>query len=209
MKHKKIAFAWIGILMIVVFSMSGCKSESNGKSAANTATPTPGTAVKTDDMAEQWVYIHDRTVPAMILYKDGTASFDGVKYKSYEVLENTVRFTSESGDVVSIRYFDETKNGENRRTVYRITDYKLKPSKLTGDSPVIGYWNCPEKNWSYQFTANGTFLEDGVLPGYYYVNDDGTIRLRYDGQLPETVFYYSIHDDVMTVEYPWVTAMTP
>ena len=72
MKHKKIAFAWIGILMIVVFSMSGCKSESNGKSAANTATPTPSVAVKTDDMVEQWVYIHDRTVPAMILYKDGT-----------------------------------------------------------------------------------------------------------------------------------------
>ena len=68
MKHKKIAFAWIGILMIVVFSMSGCKSESNGKSAANTATPTPGAAVKTDDMAEQWVYIHDRTVPAMIFF---------------------------------------------------------------------------------------------------------------------------------------------
>ena len=58
-------------------------------------------------------------------------------------------------------------------------------------------------------TEKGTFLEDGVLPGYYYVNDDGTIRLNYEGNLPETVFYYSVHDDVMTIEYPWVMAETP
>ncbi|MBO4484727.1 MAG: hypothetical protein J5738_05015 [Lachnospiraceae bacterium] len=209
MKHKKIAFAWIGVLMIAVFSLSGCKNGSSGKHAANTVTPTASEAVKTDEMSEQWVYVHDHAVPAMVFYKDGTATYDGVKYKSYEVLENTIRFTSESGTVVNIRYFDETKNGEKRRTIYRITDYKLKPSTLTGDSPVIGYWEFPEKNWSYQFTANGTFLEDGVLPGRYYVNDDGTIRLSYEGNLPETVFYYSIHDDVMTVEYPWVMAETP
>ena len=203
MNCKKIAFAWIGILIFGVLSLSGCGNKG-------TVTPTVPTAVKSDDVSQQWVYIHERENAAMIFYKDGTAFYDGVKYKSYEVGEKTIRFTSEDGTVTNIRYFDETaKDGEKRRTIYRITDYKLKPGAYTGDSPVIGFWQVPDRNWSYQFTAKGTFLEDEVLPGHYYVNDDGTIRLVYEGNLPETVFYYSIHDDIMTVEYPWVMAETP
>ncbi|MBO4398552.1 MAG: hypothetical protein J5795_00300 [Lachnospiraceae bacterium] len=211
MNHKKIASVWIGILMIGVLSLSGCGKSKNGWAAKEASvTPTATTPAKAENVSQQWVYIHDRGNLAMVFYKDGTALYNGEKYKSYEEGEEKIRLTSEDGTVTDIRYFDETtKDGEKRRTIYRITDYKLTPSSLMGDSPVIGYWIVPEKNWSYQFTEKGTFLEDGVLPGYYYVNDDGTIRLNYEGNLPETVFYYSVHDDVMTIEYPWVMAEMP
>lgn len=194
MKRRILVLFCISVLLLG--ALGGC-----GKKPA---------AKKEKETVEEWAFFHDRENAVMIFNKDGSASFDGKSYKSYEVGEKTIRFTAEDGTVTDIRYYDETtKDGEYRRTVYRIVDYKLQPSTLTGDSPVIGLWVASERNWSYQFTAKGTFLEDEVLPGHYSVKDDGTILLIYEGNLPQTVFYYSIHDDVMTVEYPWVMVKMP
>lgn len=196
---KKRIVVLFGLALLLFGALCGCGKDKPAKPEE-----------KEKDTVEEWAYSHNKENAVMLFYKDGSAAFDGIKYKSYEVGDKTICFTSEGGTVTNIRYFDETtKDGELRRTVYRITDYKLVPSALTGDSPVIGYWKVPDRDWSYQFTAKGTFLEDEVLPGHYYVNDDGTIRLSYEGNLPATVFYYTIHDDVMTIEYPWVMVKMP
>ena len=48
-------------------------------------------------------------------------------------------------------------------------------------------------------------MEDGYFPGTYTVDEEsGSFRLHYaGGQLDDTVCYFTLDGDALTVEYPW------
>lgn len=201
--NKKAAILCLLLALILCLS-AGCEDKKNkdGEKAGE----------KVDEnIAERWAISSERDEPVMIFYKDGTADFYGTKYKSYEVGTQFINFTSEDGTVTPIRYYEETDTeGTLRRFVYRSSDYKLVPGLLEGDGPVVGYWQCG--GLTYQFTAKGTFLEDGALPGHYTVfqaNGESGIVLSYDGHLSDTILFYKLNGDTMTVDYPWALVKMP
>ena len=55
------------------------------------------------------------------------------------------------------------------------------------------------------FTPAGYFLEDSSFSGTYTADPElGQFLLHYDGNLADTLCYYTIGEDgLMTVEYPW------
>ncbi|MBO4668501.1 MAG: hypothetical protein J5648_00830 [Lachnospiraceae bacterium] len=187
-------------IMMMCFILTGCKEDTKNKEDLS-------------NVAERWAYSHETDKAVLILYKDGTASFNGIKYKSYEVTDKSYKFTAEDGTVTEHRYYDgKDFDGQSRRYIYRKMYYQLVPDLLTGDSPVIGYWQGvgEYEKLSYQFTDKGTFYEDETLPGHYFVDEDeGSILLSYDGYLSNTLIYYSIDGDKMTVDYPWGMVQMP
>ena len=46
-------------------------------------------------------------------------------------------------------------------------------------------------------------MEDGLFVGDYFLEGDGKVRLDYYDDVPDSVLYYSIQGDEMTIEYPW------
>ena len=47
-------------------------------------------------------------------------------------------------------------------------------------------------------------MEDGFFSGTYEVNEtEGTVTLTYNDDIDETVIYYSVSGDTLTIEYPW------
>ncbi|MBQ6661892.1 MAG: hypothetical protein IJM57_10845 [Lachnospiraceae bacterium] len=211
MNRKRMIFTLIGLLTLFVFALSGCdQGKTNNTSGAPEATPTP--PEKPDNVDRWWAETTERGKAFMIFYKDGSAMYDGKNYKSYEVTDTAIRFTSEDGKVTTVLYYDETsKSGELRKNVYRTATYTFVSSALNEkcDGTLIGLWESPENHWSFQFTKSGVFLEDEILPGHYYVNDNGTVRLSYDGHLPESLLYYHVDGNVLTVDYPWPLVELP
>ena len=55
---------------------------------------------------------------------------------------------------------------------------------------------------SFVFTTAGKFLEDGIFPGDYIVEDD-TFTLQYQANFEDTRCWFVQDGDTMTVEYPW------
>ena len=144
---------------------------------------------------EQWAYIHDTETPALSFYEDGSASFNKAKYTSYEITDKVIRLTDKKGDVTEYEYYDD---GETRYVYDDVTyDYSMGEDS----SQLIGVWTRGES--SYQFTDKGTFMEDGVFPGYYRVQDDGTIRLIYNDPFQDTILKYRLEGGKLIINYPW------
>ena len=189
MKRKSLILLLLCIVICSASVMTGCKKKN-----------------------EAWAFSHEQEKAVMTFYADGTASYDGKSYKSYEVTDDHILFTAKDGSVTSVRYYDgKDYDGQERRYIYRKAYYKLIPDMLVGDSPIVGLWEGTNGNegLSFQFTAKGTFYEDETLPGYYFVNDDGSILLDYDGYLSSTLIYYSIDGDLLTIDYPWAMVKMP
>jgi hypothetical protein len=201
MNVKRLVLLLLCIASLSMVAMTGCKKDGKDKEKYDP-----------ELISERWAFSHERDKAVMIFFKDGTAAFDGVMYKSYEMTDSFIRFTAEDGTVTEMRFYEgKDFDGEEKRYVYRKAYYKLVPDLLTGDSPVIGYWAGygPNEGLSFQFTDKGTFYEDETLPGHYFVNDDGSILLNYDGYLSNTLIYYTIDGDMMTVDYPWAMVKMP
>ena len=48
---------------------------------------------------------------------------------------------------------------------------------------LVGQWTCHPKNWKFEFTDSGTFLEDGYFPGNYVIDEKSkTLKLIYNDQ---------------------------
>ncbi len=168
---------------------TGC----NGSKNNSTVKPT----LDDSNVKEWWAFSYDEKVPALILRKDGTASYKGTEYVRYETAENMYKLTDENGATLELEYSE--KNG--KRLLYDIWEYK----RTYGDSgpSVVGVWESG-RNY-FEFTTNQTFQEDGVFFGHYSVDvDAGTVKLVYERDLDDTIFYYHIENDVMTVRYPFV-----
>lgn len=176
MKINKSVFLFLAVVMLISL-MAGC-SGSKG--------PLDG----------EWAYIHDTDKAALVI-ESGKATLDGVKYGcTYD--DAFITLTDSQSNVKKLRYVVTEKG----ILLYKSTDYVRSGEGSSSD--VVGEWKDTPDNWSYEFTAEGTFVEDGFFSGTYEVNEaDGTVTLTYGGDMDETVIYYSVSGDTLTIEYPW------
>lgn len=154
-------------------------------------------APEAKDIQGEWAYIHSDDVASLVLKPNGKAVFENENY-TYNCEDGRLILTDSHGDQLSMRYFLE----DGKLILYKQTTYTC--SSPTGSNGVVGLWEAPKDHWSFEFTADGTFREDGYFPGFYTVNEtDGTIKLVYNDKFEDTVIYYSISGNELTVEYPW------
>ena len=181
-----VAFALVCMLCMIC---AGCDESNN-----STAKPT----LDDSNVKEWWALDPSDKEPVLIVRKDGTASYKKVEYAKCEVADNMYKLTDDKGTVLELEYKDA---GNGNRYIYDIWEYDRTDG--TSGPSVVGVWECG--NNYYEFSAKGTFQEDGVFFGYYTVDvNAGTIRLAYERDLPDTVMYYQIENDHMTVRYPFI-----
>ena len=181
-----IAFA---LMCALCMACAGCDGSNN-----STAKPT----LDDSNVKEWWAFDPSDAKPSLIVRKDGTAQYKNVEYARCEITDNSYRLTDEKGAVLDLEFRD-AENGN--RYIYDVWEYE----RTEGDKgpSVVGVWECG--NNYYEFSAKGTFQEDGVFFGHYSVDvNAGTIRLMYERDLSDTVMYYHIENDHMTVRYPFI-----
>lgn len=161
-----------------------------GLSACRKADPTP--------LEGKWGYIYDPS--AVILeVKGDRLTYEGKKYSF--TMDQEFLYLKRGTEELKLRY----QVSGNHTYLYRTTDYTLTtdPQASLQADPLVGIWENKENTWSFEFTENGEFLEDGFFPGMYSVTDHGTFRLMYTDHFEDTECYYSINGKTLTVEYPW------
>ncbi|MCR4587615.1 MAG: hypothetical protein K5682_04335 [Lachnospiraceae bacterium] len=147
-------------------------------------------------VAGEWAYIHDPETTILKLGKNGKASYQGKSYK-YTV-DETYLTLNDGDEELRLRY----KKDGDEFYLYQPCDYTFSGE---GDPDgLVGKWYDADTKWSYEFTADGTFREDGYFPGYY-VNDpeNGEIKLVYNDQFYDTTLYYTLDGEHLHIEYPW------
>ena len=151
----------------------------------------------TGEMDGRWAHIYEKDKCALSFSGD-TVKLDGVKYK-YAVEDNTLLLTKD-GKTDRMRF---VMNGDgSEMNIYKKTEYVFE-GEGTPDG-LIGKWVNEENKWSFEFTENGMFNEDGFFPGYYSLDDENSsFKLMYVDHFEDSVCYYSISGNVLTVEYPW------
>ena len=146
----------------------------------------------------EWAVTADAAEPLLQLNADGTAQYRGTAY-TFEDDGSFLLLTDSQGEVLRLRYrITETDNW-----LYMPTPYTRKEG-TTGEG-IRGIWNQDgsEKGF-FEFSEKDTFLEDGVFDGIYKVDyDEGWFMLSYPQYFGDTVCYFTIDGNHMTVEYPW------
>lgn len=146
----------------------------------------------------KWAYIHEPGEMIAVFRDNGSAEFEKQKYQ-YTSDGQFICMTSKTGEEMDLRY---TQNGDKMYAYIQSTYTREEGTKGEG---IVGVWRCQEKNWTFEFSDKGTFMEDGAMTGYYEVNEEnGTIKLMYGEALEDTVFYYRLSDGGLFVEYPWL-----
>ena len=155
-----------------------------------------GCSDKKGSLDGKWAYIHDKEAAALTI-DNGKAVLDGTGYKcSYD--DSFITLTNSDTETRKLRYLI----AEDYLVLYKQTDYTY-----TGEGAptgIVGLWEDTADNWSYEFTEEGNFVEDGFFSGTYKENpSEQTITLDYNEDFQDTVIYYSISGDQITIEYPW------
>ena len=152
--------ALITILAMTAALFAGCKD--NGSSA----------------LKGKWAYIHEPETVVLNI-KGTTAEYEGKKYNY-----------SESGE-----FFTLTRENEELKFRFKLDKdgfYLYKTTTYTYDGEgtpdsIIGVWTDDQERWAFEFTDKGTFKEDGIFPGHYMLNDDGTFKLAYEDPFEDTI----------------------
>ena len=149
----------------------------------------------------KWAYIHDKETSAFT-FKGDQAEFEGKKY-TYSVDGGFIRLTR-NGESEDLRYIPT----EDGMYIYLKTPYERENG--TGQEGLLGKWVNREKRWSFEFRENGEFNEDGFFPGHFRLDEEASsFTLMYVDHFEDTVCYYTIEGDVLTVEYPWQLVKMP
>ena len=89
-------------------------------------------------------------------------------------------------------------DGDNM-TLYEESTY----TRVGTGEGVVGTWT-QSNGWSYVFTENGEFSEEGIFYGHYTVEEaNSRIKLMYDDPIEDAYLYYTLDGDKLTVAYPW------
>ena len=175
---KKVAATAIGCLILAT-SLSGCSDEEQ---------PYFG----------KWAYIHEDTETVLTLKSNGKGEFEGNKF-TYTVEDDFLVFTDSEGNKESHRF----QMDGDQMLFYEQETYSLDKSKTETNDGLIGCW-VNDKKLSYEFTDNGSFMEDGHFPGHYTLDEsNSSVKLAYNDHFADTVLYYSIDGEQLTVDYPW------
>lgn len=176
------------IILIIVFAlcMAGCGKKEIRQNAEEIA------------LHGEWYYVHDENETVAVFSEDGSAKFEGAKYQ-YTCDGEYINLLGKDGTDRKLRYLSDG----DKMYVYIQSKYTRQPEG--GGSGITGVWRCEEKGWTYEFTDKGTFMEDGALTGYYEVDEDAkTVKLMYGEALADTVFFYELTGNELSVEYPWL-----
>lgn len=171
----------ITILLIfaLTFPLSACAKDAEG------------------ELCGSWAYIHDKEKAAMKIKAD-TLTLDGDSY-GY-TLEGDFIMLTRKGETTALRYLVNEDGSE--MYIYKHSLYTLEGEKGEG---LVGKWVGENGKWSFTFKDNGEFNEDGYFPGHYSVDsENATFKLMYEDRFEDTVCYYSLEGDTLTVEYPWL-----
>ncbi len=177
------------VIAILVVALAGCgKNDSNLSEAQK-------------KVCGSWAYVHDKETEVLKLKDDGTAKYEKNKY-TYEVNDTYITLMNTKGETVKFRY---EMDGEDM-LLYFETEYEY--SGETEPNGIIGVWSN-EKKWSFEFTTDGTFMEDGYFPGYYF-QDEATksVKLVYNDHFEDTTIYYTVDGNKLTLQYPWKMVTT-
>ena len=175
MKNKHIILLVASILLI--FALFGCARNAN-----------------VGELAGEWAYIHDTETVALSIESNGNTVLDGVAYTA-DVDDTYITLKASNGSEEKMRYVLD-KDG---MLLYKNTTYTLEGDSTDG---LIGMWS--HDKWSFEFTKEGTFQEDGYFPGYYTVDEaNKTIKLVYNDHFEDAVLYYEINGNELYLQYPW------
>ena len=145
----------------------------------------------------KWAYDYEPESAVLILKADGSAEYEGKRFDRFTCDGTMLELSCTDGPAAQIR----CRSDGEALIVYKRTDFHSD-----GDHDGLsGAWRSDEGGWSYEFNAEGAFLEDGMFSGTYTLDEaDGSFKLQYvDGQFADTLCYYSLDGDRLTVEYPW------
>lgn len=145
----------------------------------------------------EWAYNHEPTEAVLILKDDGTAKFKGNEY-TFNCEDGFINLTADSEDLSLKLRYQEKKDGI---LLYEQERYQ----RDSGTEGLVGIWTVPEKHMEFEFTDEGTFMEDGYFPGYYFLSEDGkSFKLAYNDMFEDTTCYFEIEaDGRLFLEYPW------
>lgn len=179
---KKIAL--ISLILFACLSFAGC-----GKSDS--------------PLVGKWSYIHDDVNTVLELKSNGKAVYEGKNF-TYVTDDSFITLTDANGNKEQFRYLME-KDGF---LFYKNTRYVNKDNE--NPSSLVGIWTGKEVDkWSFEFTANGEFKEDGYFPGEYVVDEsNGSVKLIYNDHFEDTICYFIIEGNEMTMQYPWKMVKT-
>jgi hypothetical protein len=175
------------VIMLMLLMMTACGKSKNDDAISD----------ETKAVCGSWAYIHDKETAIAVFHKDGTAEYEDEDY-TFECDSQYIKLKSSDGETKQLRYQLDDEG------MYLFSNNTYTYSGEGVPTGLIGKWECKEKNWSYEFTESGTFLEDGFFPGYYTVDDqNSTFKLVYNDQFEDTVCYFSLEGDKLRIEYPW------
>ena len=170
--------AAVALLFLMIFGMVCCSKAEGNKS----------------ENCGSWAYIHDKETEILRLDTDWTAIYHGDRY-TYTEGDGYLELTGKDGEKINIRFIPQY-------------DYMLLYEKKTytydGDgepSGIVGLWK--QGNLSFEFTSKDSFIEDGVFPGHYILNEsDSSIKLAYNDHFPDIYLYYGINGNELVIDYP-------
>ncbi|MCR5094469.1 MAG: hypothetical protein K6B72_10910 [Lachnospiraceae bacterium] len=146
--------------------------------------------------AEHWAYIHEPEEEVLTLRDNGKAEYKGEKF-SYTKDDSYITLKGDSGTDDPHRY---VMDGD-QMIFYERSTY-TRDSQYGGEG-IVGVWT-QGNGWSFQFTETGEFSEETLFFGHYSVDEAaGTIKLMYDDPIQDSLLYYELDGDQLTIEYPW------
>lgn len=183
MKKRKVSV--IFLVFVCLLLLMGCGNKQLSQEAQK--------------ICGDWAYIHDRDTTVVSFDKNGKAKYEGKKY-TFTCDDTFVYLKNKDGEQ-KLRY---VMDGD-KMFLYKNTEYKF-----CGEGEpdgIIGSWESTE-NWKFEFTENGTFLEDGYFPGLYIMTENSGVKLVYNDQFEDTLCYYHVDGNTLVLEYPWPMVIT-
>ena len=155
---------------------------------------------------ESWAYVHEPAAEILWLGDNGKATF---KDKSYDYVKDDefITLTDENKQTLKMHY----SMNKGQMLLYEINEYHFVASEGIGEPDgLVGTWKGGEEDRSsFQFTEEGIFMEDEFFPGHYTVDEkNGTVKLMYEDHFADTVFYFHLDGEKLTIEYPWPMVKT-
>ncbi len=186
MKMTKFMATFLAIVLMLLL-MTAC-----GKNEKDTAISDEALKI-----CGSWAYNHDKETAIAVFNEDGTAQYEGKDY-SFDCNSQFIKLKNSDGETIQLRY---TLDDEG---MYLYSNNTYTFSGEGEPSGLVGEWSYTEKHWSYSFTEEGTFMEDGIFTGYYTVDDkNSTFKLVYNDQFEDTVCYFQLEGNKLNIEYPW------
>lgn len=175
MKNKQKAL--LLVLLMIATVLCGCGNKAN-----------------VGQLAGEWAYIHDTETAALVIKNNGKTVLDNVSY-SATADDTFITLKASDGSEEKLRYVLD-KDG---MLLYKNTTYTLEGDNTYG---LVGTWK--HDKWSFEFTDDGTFIEDGYFPGYYVVDEASkTIKLIYNDHFEDSICYYETEGNELHLQYPW------